>query len=167
MPFIAQTQFFLVQYFLVENSTATVPITWMTDMIDPTIRISLIVLTMGIAIVIGLYLRVKLIHRLSRTELDSWVIQTLGALIVIPPLIIGALAIPVIYTWGFNILYDVYHSILQTLNVKPQDVPTVLWNLFQTALLIALGLGIARTVRTMVVRHLGDNRIDINIRTLI
>jgi len=167
MFFIAQTQLFLVQYFLVENSITQIPLTWMTNMIDPTIRISLIVLTMGIAIVIGLYLRIRLIRRLSRTELDSWVVQTLGILIVIPPLIIGTLAIPVIYTWGFNILYDVYHAMLQTLNVKPTEVPTILWNLIQTAILIALGLGVARTIRTMIVRHLGENRIDINIRTLI
>jgi small-conductance mechanosensitive channel len=167
MSFIAQTQLFLVQYILVENNIAKLPLTWMTNMIDPTIRILLIVLAMGIAIVIGVYLRRRLVRRLSRTELDSWVVQTLGILIGIPPLIVGALAIPVIYTWGFYILYDVYHSILQTLNVKPQDVPTVLWNLIQTAILIALGLGIARTVRTMTVRHLGDKRIDINIRTLI
>lgn len=136
-------------------------------MIDPTIRISLIVLTMGIAIVIGLYLRMRLVRRLARTQLDSWVIQTLGVLIVIPPLILGALAIPVIYTWGFNILYNVYDATLQTLHVQPTAVPSILWNLIQTTILIALGLGIARTVRAMIVRYLGESRIDINIRTLI
>jgi small-conductance mechanosensitive channel len=167
MSFVAQTLHFLIQYSLVENTIANFPFTWMTNMIDPTIRISLIVLTMGIAIAIGLFLRIKLVRGLSRTELDSWVIQTLGVLIVIPPLIIGALAIPVIYTWGFNSLRGLYDTMLQTLNLKPKDVPTLLWNLIQTAILIALGLGIARTVRTMIVRHLGENRIDINIRTLI
>lgn len=167
MSLVAQTLHFLLQYILVEHSFTQIPYTWMNNMIDPTIRISLIVLTIGIAIIIGLYLRMRLIRRLSRTELDSWVVQTLGVLIVIPPLIIGVVAIPVIYTWGFNSLHDLYEAMLTTLNIRPTEVPTIIWNLIQTVILIALGLGIARTVRTIVVRHLGENRIDINIRTLI
>ncbi|MBV9231757.1 MAG: mechanosensitive ion channel, partial [Chloroflexi bacterium] len=48
-----------------------------------------------------------------------------------------------------------------------RDAPAVIWNVTQTLLLIALGIGIARTIRAVTVRGLSESRVDINLRTLI
>ena len=51
--------------------------------------------------------------------------------------------------------------------LKIGDITGITVNLVQTLLMIGLGVGIARTIRTLTIRALGENRIDINIRTAI
>ena len=41
------------------------------------------------------------------------------------------------------------------------------WQLVQSLLLAALGMGVARTIRAITIRGFGDSRVDINMRTLI
>lgn len=134
-------------------------------MIDPTIRIVLIVLTVLVALGVGILLRRKLIERLKKTVLDKWIIQTLGVLVIVPPLVVGALLIPIIYSWSTDLFYSLWGSFAKAFNVR--DASGLAWNLVQTALLIALGMGVARTIRAITIRSLGENRIDINIRVLI
>ena len=45
-------------------------------------RIILVVMTLLIALVIGLILRRMLVHRLKRTVLDTWLIQSLGIMVI-------------------------------------------------------------------------------------
>ncbi len=145
--------------------TATNPLINTTDMKDLIIRIILIILTIIIAVGAGLILRRRLVDRLKKTVLDNWIVQTLGVLVILPTLI---LAIPIsfiISTWGTDMLGSLAQSFNSTF--KPQEVKDFAWNLIQTSLLIALGLGIARTIRAVTIRSLGESRIDINIRTLI
>lgn len=145
--------------------------TWLQSMIEPTFRIIIIVAATLIAIFLGLQFRRRLRARLKKTVLDSWIIETLGILIIFPPVILVLLIAPIIYDWGFARFAVWTDHIERTLNIAPNNLPSTLGHLFGTlfwtVLVIALGLGAARTIRDLIVRSLGENRIDINIRTLI
>ncbi|GHO73628.1 hypothetical protein KSD_13990 [Ktedonobacter sp. SOSP1-85] len=144
---------------------------WLKSMIQPVFRIIILVAATLIAIFLGLQFRRRLRARLKKTVLDTWIIETLGILIILPPVIIVLLIAPIIYDWGFNHFKDWIDGIDTTLKIDSGNLPNTLWHLFWTffwtILVIALGLGTARTVRDLIVRSLGENRIDINIRTLI
>jgi small-conductance mechanosensitive channel len=128
------------------------------------LRVFLIILTILIALGLGLLFRRLLIRRLQRTVLDKWIVQTLGVVIVFPPLILAALAVPLI--WDPTLIVAYWDSIKS--QVKITDLITLALHLVETLLLIGLGIGVARTARTLAIRSLGEsNRIDINIRTLI
>ena len=123
------------------------------------------ILTALIAISIGLLLRRLLIHRLKNTVLDNWIIQTLGIIIILPPLIIGAVA--VLFIVGDGAITFTWQTLVQGLPTPVVNVIGLAWVFIETVLVIVLGVGIARTLMKITVRGLGENRIDINIRTLI
>src|ERR671926_174483 len=110
------------------------------SIMDPVIKILLIIFTVILALVVGLFLRRKLVGRLMRTILDKWVVQTLGILIIVPTLIIAAILVPIIYIWDAHQIWLWWYSIKDTSFVI--NLPNLLWNLMQTTLLIALGIGI-------------------------
>lgn len=149
--------------------TATTPSIGTTNVGNPIVQIILIILTIVVALGIGLLLRRKLVVRLKKTVLDNWIIQTLGVLVILPPLIIATPIALIISSWGTKALIDLFNSLSSSFDdaFKAVNVTSFVWNLFQTALLIALGIGLARTIRAITIRSLGENRIDINIRTLI
>jgi len=129
---------------------------------DIALRIISVVMTLLIALVIGLLLRRILVHRLKKTVLDSWLVQSLGVIVVVLLLI---LAVPIsLILADNNLLPSIWAVLTAQINVK--DITGLVWNLIQTLLLIALGVGFARTLKTLIVRNLGANRIDINTRTL-
>lgn len=130
---------------------------------DPAIKISLIILILVLALIMGLFLRRKLVGRLKSTILDKWVVETLGVLIIVPTLIIATILVPIIYIWDAHQIWLWWYSIKDTAFVN--SLPNLLWNLVQTALLIALGLGIARTAKKVTLSQLSE-RIDGNIRVL-
>lgn len=130
---------------------------------DITQRIVLTVATVLVAVATGLILRRLLVRRLKKTILDNWLVQTLGVIIVFAPLI---LSVPVVFViLDSNLLGSLWAAILTQIHV--QDITAISWNLIETALIIALGVGIARTLVTLAVRGMGENRVDINIRTLV
>lgn len=136
---------------------------WMTAIMSVTLRIILIAIILLIGLAFGLFLRRLLIRRLKQTVLDTWIVQTLGVVIIFPPLILAAVAAPLI--WDPNLLFAYWDSIKSQLKIA--DITSLTWKLVETLLLISLSVGIARTVKTLTIRGLGENRIDINIRTLI
>ena len=123
------------------------------------------ILTILIAIGLGLLLRRLLIHRLKNTVLDNWIIQTLGIIIILPPLIIGAVG--VLFIVGDGAIYFAWQTLMQGLPAPVGKGIDLGWGFIETVLVIVLGVGIARTLMKITVRGLGENRIDINIRTLI
>src|SRR5205085_1063 len=139
----------------------------MAAIMSLTLRITLIAIILLTALGLGLLFRRLLIRRLKQTVLDNWIVQTLGVVIVFPPLILAGAAAPLI--WDPNLLFAYWDSMRSQLipSFTVDLVKTLLLNLVGTLLLIGLGIGIARTVRTLTIRALGENRIDINIRTVI
>lgn len=129
------------------------------DVTNMALNIVFSILASLIALGLGLLLRRWLVRRLQRTVLDNWLVQTLGVLIILPPLVLAAVAI--VSVWNLNLIF----STINQLDIK--DIRSFSINFTETTLLIVFGMGIARTVRKLTVRGLGENRIDINIRTLI
>ena len=128
-----------------------------------TLRIALIAIILLTALGLGLLFRRLLIRRLKQTVLDNWIVQTLGVAIVLPPLILaGAVALPILDP---NLLFAYWESIRSQLQIR--DITSLTITLIESLLLIGLGIGMARTVKTLTIRGLGENRIDINIRTFI
>jgi small-conductance mechanosensitive channel len=135
-------------------------------MLATPLRIVLIGLVFIVALVIGLLLRRKLVERLKEnTDLDAWLVQTLGVLVVLPLPLIAALASPIIYLWSVDTLPQLVREVTALPLVG--QIASLVGQIGGSILLIALGLGVARTMRNVTIRSLETNRIDINIRTLI
>jgi len=134
------------------------------------LRIVLTILTLGVALGIGLILRRVLVRRLRKTVLDNWLIQTFGVIVTLIPLIIAGFGIPLIW----NPLLIVYYwlTFKQQMGLANTSFFTDIGvnlggKLLGTILILVLGIGVARTIQRLTVRNLGENRIDVNIRTLI
>ena len=133
------------------------------------LSIVLTIVTLGVALGIGLILRRLLVRRLKKTVLDNWLTQTFGVIVTLIPLIIAGIGIPLIW----NPLLIVYYWLrlkqdfgFANVSVGETGV-NIGGKLIWTTLLISLGIGVARTLQKLTVRSLGENRIDVNIRTLI
>ncbi len=134
-------------------------------MLNIVARIGLTVLTIVVALGIGLLLRRAVVHRLKDSELDDWLIQTLGALVILPLLLVAALASPIIITWDINQLTNVLQKVFP--GATSQDIKNFALNLFWTLLIVLLALGLARTFMRIIVRRLAESRLDINMRILL
>jgi small-conductance mechanosensitive channel len=130
--------------------------------IDVGLKILFTILTLLSAVGAGLLLRRMLVRRLRKTVLDEWAIQTLGVLIFLPPLAIAAGVIPLI--WDPTLIRAYWDNINQQLRLNLVGLSQ---NLIETLLLIGLGIGLARTIKKVIIQGLGENRIDINIRTFV
>ncbi len=137
--------------------------TGMADTMSLTVRIILIVVTLLVALTLGLLFRRLLVRRLKKTVLDNWIIQTLGIVIVLPTVIIAAFASPLI--WDPTLILIDWYKITDQKNFP--NLSQLILNLVYTLLLIGLGIGIARTVRTLTTRNFGGSRVDANTRILV
>jgi small conductance mechanosensitive channel len=128
---------------------------------DITLRVTLTILTVLIALVIGLILRRLLVNRLKKTVLDNWLIQTLGVIIIFLPLI---LSVPAVFVILDNNLPGLLWAVILA---HVPEITAIAWSLVETLLTIALGVGVARTLVALAFRGMGESRIDVNIRILI
>jgi small-conductance mechanosensitive channel len=129
-------------------------------MLNLSAKILISALIMLTALGIGLYLRRRLVHYLKKSVLDRWITETLGIVIILMLQVIGGII--ALSVWR-NLV-----SFFDELNTKHGiDVYQVSEQLLATILLIALGIGIARTIESLTLRGLGEKRIDINLRTFI
>lgn len=130
-----------------------------------TTQIIITVVTMLIALAVGLYLRHWLVRRLKKTVLDNWLIQVLGLLVIIPPLIAGIVIIPFIYGQTVTQVSSYLQSLAKLLNLP--DLMTLIWRLFWSGLLILLAIGIGRTVIKLAVGGRTVSHVNINVRILL
>jgi len=128
--------------------------------VDTTLNIVLTSSIMLIALALGLLLRQICVRRLKKTVLDNWAIQTLGILVIIPPVIVGTIVALAIW----NNLFALIHDLTASHNI---DVYTIGLNLAESLILIALSIGMARTVKKLTIRGLGDHRLNINTQALL
>jgi small-conductance mechanosensitive channel len=125
-----------------------------------TVRIVLTVFVALVALIVGLLLRRLLVRRLKQTVLDNWLIQTLGVIVVLVPLIIAGAA--TLFILGI-INENQIGGLLKSTN--PIDLAPVVWSIVQVPLVLVLGVGIARTLSKLALRN--QSHLDINLRTLI
>jgi small-conductance mechanosensitive channel len=132
---------------------------------DMSVSIFVIAVITLVALGIGLLLRRLLVRRLKKTILDNWLIQTLGIIVIFPPLIIAAVTAPfILNNWQITFLWIQIQTLFQD---HVTDIVNLSWGFIETVLVLVLGVGIARTVMKMTIRGLSENHIDVNIRTLI
>ena len=137
----------------------------MTETMTIALSIVLTIITLGVALAVGLTLRRILVRRLKKTVLDNWLTQTFGVLVAVVPLIIAAFGIPLI--WQPTLIDAYWQAIKAQFGIESIPIRIILQNLIGTLLLIVFGIGVARTLQRLTIRNLGENRIDVNIRTLI
>lgn len=128
--------------------------------VNTTLNIVLSSGIMLIALTLGLLLRQLCVRSLKKTVLDNWAVQTLGILVIIPALLIGAVVALAIWSNLFLLINDLKTS-------HDIDLYTIGLNLAETLILIALSIGIARTVKKLTIRGLSERHININTRTLL
>jgi small-conductance mechanosensitive channel len=127
-------------------------------------RIALTILISLVAIGLGLLLRQQLVQQLKKTILDNWLIQTFGVFVVLLPLIAAAIVSP--FVLNSTLVIDIINSLKQH-QFKNLNIAALVANIILTVLIIVLSLGVARTFMKLVIRGLGENRLDINLRTFI
>ncbi len=118
------------------------------------IQIIISVVTMLIALGVGLYLRRLLVRGLKKTVLDNWLIQLLGILVIITLIIVGTIV--VLFIIGINPTQ--IFGYIQSSFIR---------NLISSALIILLAIGVGRTLMKLVTRGVAKNHISINIRILL
>lgn len=138
---------------------------WILQTMSLTLEIILTIVTVLVTLAVGLLLRRQAVRRLHRTILDNWIIQTLGVLLVLLPFIIDVLVIPII--WHPSIIFSYWKTIQDQFIPKNINLPSLIGNISLTILMVALGIGAARTIQALTLRGLNTNRIDVNTRTLI
>lgn len=140
--------------------------TLVAETMSISVRIILISLTFLAALVLGLLFRRLLVRRLKQTVLDNWIIQTLGIVIAIPIILIAAFVSPLI--WNPTVILIYWFVIIDQLSPgKISNYTPFALNVVYTLLLLSLGVGIARTVRTLTTRNFGGSRVDTNTRALV
>src|SRR6266576_3625295 len=78
--------------------------------VNTTLNIVLTGSAMLIALALGLLLRKICVRRLQQTVLDNWAVQTLGILVIIPPLMIGTIVALAIWNNLFSLIQDLKAS---------------------------------------------------------
>jgi small-conductance mechanosensitive channel len=134
---------------------------------DFTLRLISAIVIGLVGLGLGLWLRRWLVRRLQKTVLDNWLVQIFGVIIVLPTLLIAlGVAIGVV-TNGVDLLVNLWKTFSTATGAKNQDV--ILWGRNGTfsVLIILLAVGVARTVSRLMVRGIGEHRLDLNLRVLI
>lgn len=131
---------------------------------DLILQIVFSVVTVLAGLGIGLLLRRLLVRRLRKTVLDDWLTQIVGALVVLPILLIsliGAFEI-IIGKWDLDQLGSVGNSIL---NSGP--VGAIIAKILGSLFIVLFSIGVARTFSKITMRGVGDNHLSLNIRIVI
>ncbi|MDQ6644884.1 MAG: mechanosensitive ion channel family protein [Chloroflexota bacterium] len=128
-------------------------------------NITLLVLIALCAVVIGLILRHFLILRLRRTILDKWLVQLLGAVVFVLPLIAAVSSLPLLLR--SSLVDNLIIVLLTSLPFSLPEIKSFAWEAFLTLFAIVLGVGVGRTMMKVIIHALNNNRIDINLRVLI
>lgn len=137
------------------------------------IMILQIVLLVGIVLVdlaIGYFVRRWAVRRMKTTVLDDWAIYTIGIAILVPFLLVALIALLFFFSPDFNFLSSLWKNLTSDLKnaTLTNSLLGILGNIVLTLLIIGLGVGIGRTVMRLVTGgRLAENRLDINIRTLL
>jgi small-conductance mechanosensitive channel len=134
-------------------------------MSNQSIQIIITIVTLLIALGVGLYLRYLLVRRLKKTVLDNWLIQTLGFLVIIPPVIIGIIVAPYVNGWSSGQIGNYWSFFENALRVP--DLQTLIWNVFWSVVIILLALGVGRTLVKLINGKQTENRLNVNVRTLL
>src|SRR5712691_10584135 len=123
------------------------------------LRVLIVIVIALLAIGIGLFLRRLLVRRLKNTVLDNWLVQTIGVIVTLSPVVLAAIASLFILD-STNSLWDGLWRAFKD-QIQAPNVTSVA----QGLIIFVLGIGIARTSLKLALRS--QSHIDINLRTLL
>jgi small conductance mechanosensitive channel len=129
------------------------------------LRIILALVAILAGLGLGLLLRRILVKRLKKTVLDDWLIQTLGSIVLVPPLVIAAAGAFDIITNRLDQLLAFWFFI--TKGIQPGDVRDLAAKFLGSLLIIVFSIGVSRTLSKITMRGIGEKRLDLNVRILI
>lgn len=136
-------------------------------MTESTLRIALSILVAVTGLIVGLLLRRILVRRLKTTILDEWLIQILGVVMVLLPLLIAVVASSSLVTSGQAQLIMLWQTIGSATGTNPRDFLMFAKNLIFSLIILLLAIGVARTLSKITMRGLGENHLALNIRIVI
>jgi small-conductance mechanosensitive channel len=128
-----------------------------------TIQIIIIVVSLLVALGVGLLLRYLLVRRLKKTVLDNWLIQIFGFLIIIPPVIAGI----IVAAFFIGIPYTQLLYYLQLVLPFPPNFGQLIWNLALSVLIFLLAIGVGRTLMKFINGRAAKEHIGINVSVLL
>ncbi len=135
-------------------------------MSDLTTQIIIIVVSLLVALGVGLLLRYLLVRRLKKTVLDNWLTQIIGFLIIIPPIIAGivvaALFIGIPPTQMLYYLQLVLPGIFNNPNLGQ-----LIWNFVLSVLILLIAIGVGRTLMKFINGRAAKKHIGINVSVLL
>ena len=135
-------------------------------MSDLTTQIIIIVVSLLVALSVGLLLRYLLVRRLKKTVLDNWLIQIFGFLIIIPPIIAGIIVAA--FFIGIKATQMLVYLQLVLPNVfNIQNFGQLLWQFALSVLILLLAIGVGRTLLKIVTARTAKEHIGINISILL
>src|SRR5947208_16442759 len=135
----------------------------MTTLAEPLI---IIVVSLLVALSVGLLLRYLLVRRLKKTVLDNWLIQIFGFLIIIPPIIAGIIVAA--FFIGIKATQMLVYLQLVLPNVfNIQNFGQLLWQFALSVLILLLAIGVGRTLLKIVTARTAKEHIGINISILL
>jgi small-conductance mechanosensitive channel len=131
-----------------------------------TTQIIIIVVSLLVALAVGLFLRYLLVRRLKKTILDNWLIQIFGFLIIIPPIIAGifvaAAFIGIPATQMLLYLQLVLPDIFNKTNFGQ-----LIWNLVLSVLIFLIAIGVGRTFLKVITAGTAKEHIGVNVSVLL
>ncbi len=135
-------------------------------MSDLTTQLTIIIVSLLVALSIGLFLRYLLVHRLKKTILDNWLIQILGFLVIIPPIIIGiVIAAAFIGIKATDML--LYLSLVLPDIFNKQSFGQLIWNLALSVLIFLVAIGVGRTLLKVITTGTTKERLGVNATVLL
>ncbi len=135
----------------------------MTTLAEPLI---IIIVSLLVALAVGLLLRYLLVRRLKKTILDNWLIQIFGFLIIIPPIIVGIIvAAFFIGIQATQMLYFLQLVLPKIFN-NP-DLIQIARNFALSVLIFLIAIGVGRTLLKVITVGTATEHIGINISILL
>ena len=131
-----------------------------------TTQITIIVVSLLVALSVGLLLRYLLVRNLKKTILDNWLIQILGFLVIIPPIIIGiVVAAALIGIKATDML--LYLSLVLPDKFSKQSFGQLIWNLAFSVLIFLLAIGVGRTFLKIITTGTAKGHLGVNVSVLL
>src|SRR5262249_33556009 len=131
-----------------------------------TVQIIIIILSLLVAIGVGLLFRYLLVRRLKKTILDNWLIQIFGVLIILPPIIVGIIvAAALIGIPATQMLY--YLQLVLPDIFNKTNFGQLIWNLALSVLIFLVAIGVGRTFLKIIAAGTQKAHLDVNVRVLL
>ena len=131
-----------------------------------TTQIIIIILSLLVAIGVGLLFRYLLVRHLKKTVLDNWLIQIFGVLIIIPPIIVGIIVAAALIGIPATQMLLYLQLVLPDIFNKT-NFGQLIWNLALSVLIFLLAIGVGRTFLKIITAGTVKQHLGVNVRVLL